>query len=86
MKRIALCFVLLAQLSAAEVVYLSARGKTYHARQSCMALSRAKQKLQAERSVAVTKGRKSCGICYRAKAEKKAAGAPDWATPAQEGR
>lgn len=49
----------------AETVYLSAHGKAYHARQSCMALSHTSNVLQAERKDAEAHGLKPCAICYR---------------------
>jgi hypothetical protein len=72
----------------AETVFLSAHGKTFHARQTCMSLSRAKHVYSADRAAATAHGLHECGICYRARAGKSAkagAGNASWAQ-ASEGK
>jgi hypothetical protein len=71
----------------AETVYLSAHGKTFHARQTCMSLSRAKHVYTAERSAAEAHGLRPCNICFRPKsisAKRSAAGNAAWAAQASE--
>lgn len=57
---------------SAETIYVSKAGKTFHRVETCMALTRSKTKLAADRKIAETHGLKPCGICYRPSAAKKA--------------
>jgi len=73
----------------AATVYLSAHGKTFHARQTCMSLSRAKHVYTADRSAAEAHGLHECGICYRARASKSAkagTGNAAWAQASEGGK
>lgn len=72
MKKLLCMAVLGVTALSAETVWLSAKGKTFHRVATCMSLSRAKGKLTADRKEAEAHGLKACGICFRAKAAKKA--------------
>ena len=72
MKRFLLATLLLAASAAAETVYFSATGKTFHKSDACMSLARTQTKLYAERKEAEAHNLKQCGICFRPAAKKKA--------------
>ena len=72
MKRLLLTALTALTMSAADGVLVTPSGKSYHQNNKCMALSRAKEIHTVTEEAAKGHGLKQCGICYRAKTEKKA--------------
>lgn len=73
LKSAVLAVALAASMFAADApkVLVTPGGKTYHS-QKCLALSRSKVVYSVTLDAAKAHNLKPCGICYRAKSEKKA--------------
>lgn len=70
MKKLIAVLVLAAASMSAETVHFSPNGKTFHTNTKCMALSRSKTVLHADREAALKHDLRECKICLRTKSNK----------------